>query len=135
MSTRLSRYCLPFAALALLSCVRTAPAPSVTSPAITESDLRHRLFLIADDSMMGRETGSEGAYKTTEYIASEFKRLGLEPAGENGTYFQTVPFWRAAIAPSARLIVAPSNSATRDTLQIVRDWIPSGFRGEAVRFA
>ena len=43
------------------------PVPQAgTSAAITEADLRHRLFLIADDSMMGRESGSAGNFKTAE---------------------------------------------------------------------
>jgi hypothetical protein len=127
--------------LALAACARAstiAPAGTptgATSADITEADLRRRLFLIADDSMMGRETGSEGAHKTTEYIASEFRRLGLEPAGENGTYFQTVPFWRAAIGARSRLAVTPrlSSSVKRVDLALGRDWIPSSFRGEEVQ--
>jgi glyoxylase-like metal-dependent hydrolase (beta-lactamase superfamily II) len=71
-------------------------AAPTTSTAISAVDLRQRLFAIADDSMMGRETGSLGAFKAADYAAAEFRRLGLEPGGENGTYFQTVPFWIAA---------------------------------------
>ncbi|HEY6091950.1 MAG TPA: M20/M25/M40 family metallo-hydrolase [Gemmatimonadales bacterium] len=74
-----------------------------THAAITPADLRQRLFLIAADSMMGRETGSEGAFKASAYVASEFKRLGLEPAGDHGTYFQTVPFWIVALDPQSSL--------------------------------
>ena len=55
---------------------RGAAAPRTTA-AITAADLRTRLFLIADDSMGGREPGSTGNFKAAEYIASEFKRLGL----------------------------------------------------------
>jgi len=69
-----------------------APRRTSTRSAISADDLRARLFLIADDSMMGRQPGEAGNYKTAEYVAGELKRLGLEPAGENGTYFQTVPF-------------------------------------------
>jgi hypothetical protein len=54
------------------------------------SDLRSRLYLYADDSMMGREAGTAGNQKATAYIAAEAARLGLEPAGENGTYFQDI---------------------------------------------
>src|SRR5882757_8243246 len=60
----------------------------VPEPAITTADLRQRLYLIAADSLMGRETGSEGAFKASAYVASEFRRLRLEPAGDSGTYFQ-----------------------------------------------
>ena len=50
------------------------------------------MYLIADDSMGGRPTGSIGHIKVTEYIAGELKRMGVQPAGDNGTYFQNVPF-------------------------------------------
>lgn len=76
-----------------------------TTADITTADLEYRLKLIADDSMMGRESGSKGDYVAAEYVASEFERLGLEPAGEGGTYFQTVPFWRATIDSSSHLTV------------------------------
>ena len=99
---------------------------TATVAAITPADLERRLRLIADDSTMGRASGSEGDYKTAEYIASEFRRLGLEPAGENGTYFQTVPFWLTAVDPQSRLDVGGS------MLQMGRDFlpgtVPAGFR-------
>ena len=76
-----------------------APLRTSTRAAISADDLRARLFLIADDSMMGRLPGQAGNYQAADYVASEFERLGLEPAGENGTYFQTVPF--VLMAPDA----------------------------------
>jgi hypothetical protein len=60
-------------------------APRPTVPEITANDLRTRLYQIADDSMLGRRIGELGNYKVTAYIAAEFKRLGLKPAGDNGT--------------------------------------------------
>ena len=90
-----------------------------TRPGITAADLRQRLFLIADDSMMGRETGSAGAFKASTYVAAEFRRLGLEPAGDSGTYFQTVPFWVVTVDPQSRLVT--SGGAT---LQLVTDFLP-----------
>ena len=67
-------------------------APTKTTPAITVADLMTRIYRFADDSMRGRMAGSPEALKGTEYIAGELKRLGLTPAGENGTYYQDVPF-------------------------------------------
>src|SRR5271165_1169759 len=66
-------------------------AAQPTQPAITAADLETRLYLYADDSMAGRRAGTEGDLKATAYIASEFKRFGLQPAGDSGTYFQNVP--------------------------------------------
>ena len=109
------------AGLAGLSCAaaRTAAPPSATTAAITEEDLRTRLFLIADDSMMGRESGSRGAFVTPDYVAAEFRRLGLEPAGDNGTYFQTVPFWTAAVDARSRL------QSGGTALVLGRDFVPA----------
>ncbi len=67
-------------------------APRPTVPAITANDLRTRLYQYADDSMMGRKVGELGDYKATAYIAREFKRLGLKPAGDAGGYFQEIDY-------------------------------------------
>ena len=66
-------------------------APRPTEPAITQADLMTRLYIFSDDSMMGRQFGREGNMKGTAYIARELERLGVEPAGDNGTYFQSLP--------------------------------------------
>lgn len=43
---------------------------------------------LASDFMLGRKSGQPGGVMGEEYIASKFKQWGLEPAGDNGTYFQ-----------------------------------------------
>ena len=59
-----------------------------TRPAIAAADMMTRLYVLADDSMMGRSAETEYNAKGALYIEREVRRLGLEPAGENGTYFQ-----------------------------------------------
>jgi hypothetical protein len=65
--------------------------PTPTVGAITAADAMTRLYIFADDSMLGREAGTLGNVKGTNYVAAEMQRMGLQPGGENGTYFQTVP--------------------------------------------
>ena len=96
-----------------------------TRPEISVADLRQRLYLIADDSMMGRETGSAGAYKTSAYVAAEFRQLGLQPAGDSGTYFQRVPFWDMKIDPSSRLVTSSGSS-----LRLGTDFLPTSFTAQ-----
>lgn len=64
-----------------------------------------RLYRVADDSMGGRPTGSEGHLKVTQYIADEMRRLGLQPAGENGGYFQDLPMTSRGFAAGSRVLV------------------------------
>lgn len=47
---------------------------------------------LADDLLEGRGTGTRGYELAAKYMASEFEGIGLKPAGDNGTYFQEVPF-------------------------------------------
>ena len=68
----------------------TTHTPTPTTAAITAADLKTRLFGFAADSMQGRRTGTEGNYKGVEYIAREAGRMGLLPAGQDATFFQTV---------------------------------------------
>src|SRR5574338_842893 len=80
-------------------------AATPTTGAITTADLQSRLYQFAADSMQGRFMGTRGNYKGAEYIASELRRLGLEPAGENGTYFQTLP-WMDRLLDTTSTITA-----------------------------
>ncbi|MGH7701711.1 MAG: M28 family metallopeptidase [Gemmatimonadales bacterium] len=81
-------------------------APSPTSAALTPADLRARLYIFADDSMQGRRSGTVGGMKGTAYIASEARRIGLEPAGDNGTYFQNLPLYKRTLDPQSDFGVA-----------------------------
>ena len=68
-----------------------------TKTEISAGDLMTRLYKFADDSMMGRQVGTEYNNKGTAYIESEVRRLGLKPGGENGTYFQSLPYLLRAL--------------------------------------
>ena len=94
-------------------------APRPTTPAIDANDLRTRLYQIADDSMMGREAGTLGSYKTTAYIARELTRLGLKPAGENGTFFQDVPFGPTGVDVKISELIADGRKLTP-----IVEWVP-----------
>ncbi|MBX7118449.1 MAG: M28 family peptidase [Gemmatimonadaceae bacterium] len=87
---------------AALSRPRTRAAKPTTA-AITPADLQSRVYLFADDSMGGRLMGTPGNAKGAEYIARELQRLGLEPAGDNGTYFQALPWKDRALDDASTL--------------------------------
>lgn len=53
--------------------------------------LRAHLDFLADDALEGRRPGTRGGDLAAKYIAAQFERLGLEPAGDSGTYFHHVP--------------------------------------------
>ena len=55
------------------------------------ANMMEMLKKLSDDSMQGRKAGVPGVEKAVAYVAGRFKEWGIEPAGENGTYFQNVP--------------------------------------------
>ncbi len=55
---------------------------------IRATDLKRVAEALSDDSLEGREAGSRGGQAAGLYLAREFERLKLEPAGTNRTYFQ-----------------------------------------------
>ena len=56
------------------------------------------LKVLASDDFLGRESGELGGKLAEEYIASKFKEWGLEPAGDNGTYFQNFTIAHSDVA-------------------------------------
>jgi hypothetical protein len=131
---------LPFAAL-LAGCASAAPVVSTATPvvgnlprkhlaqptvaAITPADLMSRLYVFSDDSMLGRESTTLGNVKATDYVAREMERIGLTPAGENGTWFQTVPIFVATIDTTRTLTVDSATFAYgRDFLPL--HWVNGG---------
>jgi hypothetical protein len=98
---------------------RGAPVPSQlplkyvgppTRPAIAAADMMTRLYIIADDSMMGRSAATAYNAKGALYIEREVRRLGLQPAGENGTYFQ-FPLEQRELDPSTSVSVGGKSLA------------------------
>jgi len=80
-----------------------SPATRVAR-AVDAKVIRAHLDFLADDALEGRAPGTRGGELAAKYIASQFQRLGLEPAGDSGTYFQRVPI--ISLAPQPTLAVA-----------------------------
>jgi hypothetical protein len=94
--TRLRAFCLA-AAIALAGCASPAPATStptasaVVAPAATQFDAakaKAHVDYLADAARGGRYSGSVGYRDAATYVADRFREVGLEPLGDNGTFFQ-----------------------------------------------
>ena len=87
------------AVLALSPGVRASDAPRPAAPStaagsgagsITPDELKEWLSYIASDELQGRRVYEEGLGLAAAYIADYLKGWGVKPAGDNGSYFQTV---------------------------------------------
>jgi Zn-dependent M28 family amino/carboxypeptidase len=77
------------------------PAAQVAQ-AIDGKVLKAHLEFLADDALEGRRPGTRGGELAAKYIASQFARLGLEPAGDSNSYFHRVPIITLTPAPTLR---------------------------------
>lgn len=75
---------------------------------ITADDFAWRVGVIAHDTMQGRDTPSVGLDKTAEWIASEFRRLGLRGGAQNGGFIQRYPLNSIVVDQEASSLVAGS---------------------------
>ncbi|HEX7336832.1 MAG TPA: M28 family peptidase [Gemmatimonadales bacterium] len=87
---------------------------------ITQKDVIRRIDVFAADSMMGRDTPSRGLELAAEYVAGEFRRAGLRPAGDRGGYIQRygLTSW---VVDTARSAVRFQVDGTQHTVKIGRD--------------
>jgi aminopeptidase N len=65
------------------------PALAMLAPVFNASRMEKDIQALADDKMQGRGIGTAGLDAAAEYIAGQFREAGLEPAGDNGSYFQS----------------------------------------------
>ena len=104
------------ATLTLAACVSSTAAPNATetagsiSPAAIEAHMR----FLASDLLEGREAGTRGYDLAAAYVASQFRQIGLEPAGNKRTYLQEVPLqahW--LVKDGARMVLRAGTRTTR----------------------
>jgi hypothetical protein len=73
--------------------------------AITEADLRRDMFAMGGDAMRGREAGTLDEMRATGWIAEQARAAGLQPAGDDGTFFQWWPIHRSRLGEGSQIAI------------------------------
>lgn len=88
----------------------TAASPGAVPAAmaaIRAADLKRDLYALADDSMRGREAGTLDELRASMWLADQLRRIGVAPAGPDGSYFQWWNMRRTRVSTTAsRVLVA-----------------------------
>jgi Zn-dependent M28 family amino/carboxypeptidase len=104
---------------------QTPSAATEVARAVDSMVFRAHLKFLADDALEGRRPGTRGGELAAKYIAAQFERLGLEPAGDSGTYFHKVPI----ITLNPDPIVKLTGAATGE-LAFRKDYVLWSMRNE-----
>ena len=84
--------------------------------------IKENVEYLASDKLEGRRTGTAGEKLAYEYIEKQFKKAGLKPAGDNGTYIQSFE-----VNDGKKLIPATLFGINNTHLKLYEDWFPLSY--------
>jgi Zn-dependent M28 family amino/carboxypeptidase len=103
------------------------PAPAArpaepAAPRLTPAMIGGHIRFLADDLLEGRAPGTRGSELAVKYIAAVMERAGLEPAGDDGTFFQKVPLVGVKAEPPSRVRFKALKGGQRE-LEVNKDLV------------
>ena len=100
---------------------------------ITARDLEAHVNFLASNVTEGRGTGQPGLQVAAEYIAAQFRRFGLEPIGDDGSYFQKFELLKTRLTDNVKLVMIEKQTDgwSREKFQYGEDFFvsPRGLTG------
>ncbi|MEJ7813208.1 MAG: M28 family peptidase, partial [Gemmatimonadaceae bacterium] len=102
------------------SAARRAEIPAAYT-AVREADLRRDVGEMASPAMRGREGGTLDEMRASTWVAEQYRRIGLKPMGEDGTWFQWFDMTRTRVS-----VPASRASIGGQAMTLFRDVIPLG---------
>jgi hypothetical protein len=80
----------------LLMVAALAWGAALSAQYVSEKNIRKTVYYLASDKLEGRGTGSKGEDKAAKYIAKSYKKAGLQPKGDNQTWYHHFTFTPSA---------------------------------------
>ncbi|MGN8036000.1 M28 family metallopeptidase [Chitinophaga sp. 22321] len=97
-----------------------AAQDSAAIKAINAPGLAQHIQILASDAFEGRKPFTRGEDSTIQYLAAQFKQLGLKP-GNGDSYFQEVPMVSISSKPASDLVIKGKAGAV--SLQYLEDFV------------
>ena len=94
-------------------------------PEITRAEIEQHVRFLASDQLLGRPTGSKESETAARYLADVLARYGIEPAGDDKSFLQRVPFSRGEIEGTPELELGTKDGSQPECVW-QRDWRYSG---------
>jgi aminopeptidase YwaD len=101
----------------------TVPVPQTGAVRVCTSCIRAHEEFLASDAMQGRGSGTHDELVAATYVASELRQYGIEPAGDNGGYIQSVPTIQRKITSAPQLKILPATGAGEITWNYGKEFV------------
>ena len=91
---------------------------------IDTNTIRSHIAYLADDKLKGRLPGTEGYQMAVDYVVDQYKKIGLVPGGDNGSYLQNLIIRRSVLVNSSASAILTDFSGNADTLDFIKHFTP-----------
>src|SRR5687768_6569877 len=95
--------------IGVLAAIAAVGVLTAQNTQLSGSRIKAHVRFLSSDLLEGRGVGTRGGQLTEEYIATQLAAMGAKPAGEKGTYFQTVPMVGVQTLPESQLSFQKGN--------------------------
>ena len=91
---------------------------------IDTNTIRSHVAYLADDKLKGRLPGTEGYQMAVDYVVDQFKKMGIGPGGDNGSYTQKLIIRKSMVENSSAIAVLKDKNGNTDSLVFLKDFAP-----------
>lgn len=84
--------------------------------------IRSHISYLADDKLKGRLPGTEGYHMAVDYVVDQFKKIGLQPAGDNNSFTQKLILRKSLLNNSSSVAVLKDKNGNTDSLVFIKDF-------------
>jgi Zn-dependent M28 family amino/carboxypeptidase len=124
MKNRITICLLVLAAVAVLQAQPgLSPEAQKAMNAIDPAKIRATVKYLSDDALEGRGTGQRGGDLAADWIAAQFKKYGLQPAGDDGTFFQKIGFYGVTTDPQQTHFAFVAKVGAETSLRFAEDYV------------
>ncbi|WP_343848067.1 M28 family peptidase [Algoriphagus jejuensis] len=116
-----------FWAISFGSIAQDISVPGSVKKAMDQIDtttIRNHIAYLADDRLLGRKPGTEGYQLAVDYVISEFKKMGVQPAGDPGQFTQKLILQNTKVDNGSAKAFLSDTKGNVDSLGFGIDFLP-----------
>jgi hypothetical protein len=91
---------------------------------IDTNSIRAHIAFLADDKLKGRYPGTEGYQTAVDYVIDQYKKIGLQPGGDNNGFTQKLIIRKSLVNNSSSVAILKDKYGNTDSLQFAREYTP-----------
>ena len=91
---------------------------------VDTNTIRAHIAYLADDKLKGRYPGTEGFQTAVDYVIDQYKKIGLQPAGDNNGFTQKLIIRKSVVNNASSVAILKDKNGNTDSLGFARDFVP-----------